>query len=800
MPFDNRAGQQLGVEVWRIEKMEPARVDASEHGKFHTGDCYIILKTFEKSGSRYQDLHFWLGEKSTQDERGAVAYQTVFLDDMLGGKPVQYREVQGHESAKFLSIFPNIQYLEGGVDSAFRHVDPSAYKPRLFHLKGKRHVRVQQVPLTVDSLNQGDVFILDLGLKLFQWNGTHANKYEKVKGLDIITHINGDERGGKAEVTVLESGKEDNADFWKALGGKKAVSSADHGGSDDEVKGTETRLFHVGAGNALTQVSAGMLERSALQSSDIFLVDSDAVVYVWIGKNSDKEVRKQVMVKASEFLSNSGKPDWTPITRVSEGVEPASFQQLFKLWTPPRTVGAGAEQQPREEVKVDVDALRARKTAEDNMVDDASGKLEIWRIENMQKVPVPPTQYGQFFSGDSYILLYTYLVKNRPKYIIYFWQGRDSTSDEKGASALLTKQLDDSMNGEPVQVRVVQNKEPNHFLALFKGRMVVHHGGVASAFKNRSDSATIDLEGVGLYHVHGTSAVNTRAAQVAAAASSLNSGDTFILRTDSSIYVWQGAASNAEERQVAHNIAQVIKGNRAVHTVDEDGEPDTFWEALGGKTDYPRLKTVDQTAYEPRLFHCTTAQRGYFTVEEIPEYSQEDLINDDVMLLDAYDEVYVWVGHDATKEERDKAITTALEYVKNAKDGRSADTPIFRVLAGSEPPSFTCHFLGWNEEKASNFADPYLKKLGQLKTASGESKQPAVERVGASDIGYIDPVKSKFPYEELKANKVPNIDLSRKEEYLNDAEFLSLFGMSRGDFAKIPKWKQSDAKKKVHLF
>jgi hypothetical protein len=34
------------------------------------------------------------------------------------------------------------------------------------------------------------------------------------------------------------------------------------------------------------------------------------------------------------------------------------------------------------------------------------------------------------------------------------WQGRDSTADEKGSSALLAKDLDDSLNGSPVQVSV----------------------------------------------------------------------------------------------------------------------------------------------------------------------------------------------------------------------------------------------------------------------------------------------------------------------------------------------------------
>ena len=52
------------------------------------------------------------------------------------------------------------------------------------------------------------------------------------------------------------------------------------------------------------------------------------------------------------------------------------------------------------------------------------------------------------------MLLYAYKDKlGREAWIIYFWQGRDSTKDEIGASALLAKELDDSMGGAPVQVR-----------------------------------------------------------------------------------------------------------------------------------------------------------------------------------------------------------------------------------------------------------------------------------------------------------------------------------------------------------
>ena len=37
-----------------------------------------------------------------------------------------------------------------------------------------------------------------------------------------------------------------------------------------------------------------------------------------------------------------------------------------------------------------------------------------------------------------------------------------------------TVALDDKYGGAPVQVRVVQYKEPEHFLQIFRGKMVIH--------------------------------------------------------------------------------------------------------------------------------------------------------------------------------------------------------------------------------------------------------------------------------------------------------------------------------------
>jgi hypothetical protein len=139
------------------------------------------------------------------------------------------------------------------------------------HLKGARNVRVTQVPVKRESLNDGDVFVLDLGLTIYQWNGSKASKNEKAKGVDVCLKIKDDERKGRAKHVLLDgTDKAAEEEFWKALGGKGAVKSAEEGGEDAAAeKATSYVLYRVSDASGkleVTEVGKTPLDKNLLDT------------------------------------------------------------------------------------------------------------------------------------------------------------------------------------------------------------------------------------------------------------------------------------------------------------------------------------------------------------------------------------------------------------------------------------------------------------------------------------------------------------------------------------------------------
>ncbi|CEM20072.1 unnamed protein product [Vitrella brassicaformis CCMP3155] len=335
-PAFDGAGEKEGVEIWRVEKLKIVRWPREQYGSFFDGDAYIVLHSYKKKGGdkMLYNVHFWIGVGASQDEAAVAAYKTVELDDRLGQLPVQFRQVQDHETDEFLDLFqPSMMVMSGGVESGFTKVEPTAYKPRLLHVKGQRKaMRVRQVPLTRDSINDGDVYVLDAGLSLYQWNGTAAGVFEKRKGNEVATAIRAD-RQGRPRFQVLD-GQESCPEFWDLLGGMGPVKAADEGGADSEVLTSPKRMLRLSDASGtltMTVVSSGKISKSDLDTADTFLVDNGGVsLFVWIGNGASRDERAKAFQYANQYIVDNNLPLTIPVSRVTEGNTSAAFEKAFE--------------------------------------------------------------------------------------------------------------------------------------------------------------------------------------------------------------------------------------------------------------------------------------------------------------------------------------------------------------------------------------------------------------------------------------------------------------------------------------
>lgn len=323
------AGESEGITVWRIENFKVVPWPEKQYGSFYAGDSYIILNTYKVEDKLKFNIHFWLGESTSQDEAGVAAYMTVVLDDLLGTEPVQYREVQAHESDEFLALWKNgVRIMQGGVDGGFNHVPADKYATRLLRVKGKaKNLVVSEVTKAAASMNHGDIFIVDAGLKLYQWNGSASGPFEKNKAANVCAQIDS-ERDGQAQIIVVEDGDE-NDEFWAALGegGAGDVADAGSAGDDEDAKANDDkRMFKISDASGelvLTEVDFG----AALGTNDAFVVDAGSRVFAWVGKGASKNEKRIAMRYATDYLARHGRPLHTPISKILEGNETDAFNK-----------------------------------------------------------------------------------------------------------------------------------------------------------------------------------------------------------------------------------------------------------------------------------------------------------------------------------------------------------------------------------------------------------------------------------------------------------------------------------------
>ncbi|KXJ90629.1 putative actin-binding protein Fragmin [Microdochium bolleyi] len=346
-------GSDPGLRVWRIENFEVVPWPKDKYGHFHEGDSYIVLHSFKLGDKLGHDIFFWLGKKTTQDEAGTAAYKTVELDQFLHGVATQHRELQSEPSDDFVSLFPRIRILAGGVESGFTHVDTDAEEPdeivmllRVFKHPTSRAadaVIVHEVEPTWQSLDENDVFILQRSDKIWVWQGKRCSPMEKAKAAQVVHDLT---LAKQVDVEVLSENEPRSRTIVSMLGADQDVSGPFQaprpmGASRSSGAAQRPRkLFRLSDESGKLRFDivreGSSFGKSDLDSNDVFILDAGSSVWVWQGGQASK-VEKAAWVRVAESYirsleeaSHDSSAYLTPLCKVVEGYESPAFMRALE--------------------------------------------------------------------------------------------------------------------------------------------------------------------------------------------------------------------------------------------------------------------------------------------------------------------------------------------------------------------------------------------------------------------------------------------------------------------------------------
>lgn len=441
------------------------------------------------------------------------------------------------------------------------------------------------------------------------------------------------------------------------------------------------------------------------------------------------------------------RPSFSMLHRCLEGTEPQVMRSQFHGWndviavdftrTAESVQKTGADLikwMQGQEVKVDLSALFMPRqqpmsaTEAQELMEEWNDDLEVMEalvLEGKKFSKLPDQELGHFYSADSYVFYCKYWNPSEESsedeehieteddfsYIVYFWQGRDAPNMGWLTFTFTLQKKFKSLFGDKLEViRIFQQQEPMKFLSHFKQKFIIHSGRRprTSVMVNPSEDADQEIlspvpEEPRLYQLRSNnSPLTLRCVQVGLDASFLNSGFCYLLKVPGDepvIYVWIGGKANEGEADIAEQIAVTMFDDEyRVSILNEFEDDEVFWNTLGGKKPYDEESSYLQFT---RLFRCSN-DKGYFSIsEKCPDFCQDDLSDDDIMILDNGSNTFIWVGTRCSDVEIKLAYKSAQVYVQNMRI-KQPDQPrqLMLTFKGKESKKFTKCFHGWSRHKS----------------------------------------------------------------------------------------------------
>ncbi|XP_034258389.1 supervillin isoform X6 [Pantherophis guttatus] len=208
--------------------------------------------------------------------------------------------------------------------------------------------------------------------------------------------------------------------------------------------------------------------------------------------------------------------------------------------------------------------------------------------------------------------------------------------------------------------------------------------------EQNSNNSAVPYKKLMLLQIKGRRHVQTRL--VEPRASSLNSGDCFLLLTPQFCFLWIGEFANVIEKAKASELAALIQTKRElgcrapyIQTIEEGINTHThaakeFWKLLGGQTSYQAVgRPEEDEMYEAAIIETNCIYR---LVDDklIPDddhwgkMPKCTLLNSkEVLVFDFGSEVYVWHGKEVTLAQRKVAFQLAKHLWNGTFDYANCD-------------------------------------------------------------------------------------------------------------------------------
>ncbi|XP_035758320.1 supervillin isoform X1 [Egretta garzetta] len=208
--------------------------------------------------------------------------------------------------------------------------------------------------------------------------------------------------------------------------------------------------------------------------------------------------------------------------------------------------------------------------------------------------------------------------------------------------------------------------------------------------EQNSNNSAVPYKKLMLLQIKGRRHVQTRL--VEPRASSLNSGDCFLLLTPHFCFLWVGEFANVIEKAKASELATLIQTKRElgcrasyIQTIQEGINTHThaakdFWKLLGGQTNYQSAGSPEEDEmYEAAIIETNCIYR---LVEDklIPEDDYWGKVPKctllqpkEVLVFDFGSEVYVWHGKEVTLAQRKVAFQLAKHLWNGTFDYSNCD-------------------------------------------------------------------------------------------------------------------------------